>query len=251
MTATKKSTIQEFAAAQGWVLDPTKSVNTHFLAWGPSWESLSPAEKARYIKQDPNAFVKAAADGGTWKVQLEFNDGGKVLRAVELRYFDAAGVERVIGDPSDPFKTALSRTGYVSFGYNGNWPDNKVGLPGAWSIGSAILANPARYSGLSSSWLWDAARPATNDGPLRKQAEVLLADVELLVWLAAEKQFVTETRWAAERAAKERIAALKAQQPEGWNTLRQAARDIINAHGLDDHKALIEALVAAAAGVEV
>lgn len=242
MTPAKKSTIHEFAVAQGWVLDPTKTINT-WNGWG------RPSNEADYIKQDPNAFTKPAADGGTWKAQLKFNDGGKVLRAVELRYFDTAGVERVIGDPARPTITSLSRTSWARPGEKGNWPEND--LCARTNIGSAILANPARYSGLNESWLWEAARATTNDGPLRKQAEVLLADVELLVWLAAEMQFVTETRWAAERAEAKRIAELKAQEPEGWGALRRAARDVINAHGLNDHRALIEALVAAAGKVEV
>jgi hypothetical protein len=41
------------------------------------------------------------------------------------------------------------------------------------------------------------------------------------------------------------------RSPEGWDALRRAARDVVNAHGMDDHQALIDALIEAAANVEV
>lgn len=248
-TATKARTIHDVALDNGWTLDPTQTVDT-FRGYGYRWHEMSAEEKASYIKQDPNSFERPAADGGTWKVRFEFNEGrGHVLRAAHLRYFDADGVERVIG--SDDYKFALSGTSYAYYdpetdSRNGNWPGN----PNS-NIGAAVLANPNRYSGLSTSWLWEVTRNQTDDGPLRKSAALLLANPDLLVWLAAEAQYQAEVHWAAERAEKARIKALKDKLPEGWLELRQAARAIVNAHGLDDHQALIDALIEAAANVEV
>jgi len=226
-----------FAIDNGWVLDTSDKINT-FGGWG-SFNRLSPEDQARYIKQNPFAFIRPVANGGIWKVEFRFTSNGRI-RAAELRYFN--GNEQIIGQTDNDGRNSLSESGYA-YGDKGNWPGNP-----RCNIMPVRLFTPTPNN--SSCWLGDVTRG--EDNPLRKQVELLLTNPDLVVWLAAEYKFKVESRWAAERAEKDRVAALRNRpEPKGWFELHKAALAVTRSNGLSDHAALIDALINAAAGVDL
>lgn len=245
MAANTQNQLTEFAQAHGWVLDPTETINTYRSPWGYRWADMSDEEKASYIKQDPRAFMKSAAHGGTWKIQFVFTANGRIA-GVDVRYLDADGKPGVIGDYTQGSNSALSEGAYARSG-EGNWPPNERWVDGAINIGPARLFNETPNS--SESWIGSVLHEC---GTLRKKTEALLSDIEVVLWLAAESKHVTHLRWAAQEAERQRINELRRRPaPEGWTELHEAAMAITRADGLSDRQALIDAVVKAAAGVTV
>jgi hypothetical protein len=209
-----RTEILAFVAAKGWELDTTATIN-----WRGGWGSASKTV------QDPFAFRKVAADGGTWQAKLDFkvkddgywSSGNRTdnrLRGIELRKFAADGTEVNL-----PLRDRLLH-----------------GTPVALRL---INSDVARY--VSTSWLWEVTGEAGTS--IRKRAEKLFADPDLVVWLANEAEWnydeANRRAWALRRQEQElRDRPL----PEGWSTLSKAAQAIVNADGKSDPVALIAAL---------
>lgn len=139
----------EFATANGWEKDPT--------AQRPG------AGFGRQMEQDPYAFMKAADNGGSWRIKLDYRERGgswstsygNLLQQVGITYVDANG-ER-------PF---LKTVGWEHF------PDFILSRPGRYDL----------YNGL-----WAALGSGKPDRSLPKRAELFLKDPDLAMWLGAEK----------------------------------------------------------------
>jgi len=209
-----------FAATQGWEVDPAVTL-TERVGWGSS---------ERTTRQHPYALRKATSDGGYWAVLLDFRVRDTYrsstrfdnrLRAVELRRFDADGTEV--------------------------WLESIEADKFARNIGSAKMSTPTQNN--TGGWLYSVTHDAKGGGTLRKHAEILLTDVELAVWLAAERKVASNERWAAERRARELDRRQRATLPEGWSALRDVAWKVYRSDGKSDHAALLTALQNAIADV--
>ncbi|QAY13777.1 hypothetical protein SEA_ESSENCE_59 [Mycobacterium phage Essence] len=198
----------------GWEPDPRQTVTR-------SWSN-------RERVQDPHAFTKPAAHGGTWHIYLDYrnrssyrNNYDDTLRRVEVRHRNAEG------------EVTLQRE----------------------------LVRPDSY--YTSIPLWtatdDPAKP--NGGSLRERATRLVTDIDLVMWLAEEAQHRFELQARAEREHRERDRAERARPlpltPEGqqdwWrrkSEFKDAASKIWDADGKSDLAKLIVAARRALARVE-
>ncbi|QAY14000.1 hypothetical protein SEA_COLT_52 [Mycobacterium phage Colt] len=198
----------------GWEPDPRQTVTRN-------WSD-------RERVQDPHAFTKPAAHGGTWHIYLDYRNRSSyhqnyddTLRKVEVRHRDAEG------------EVTLQRT----------------------------LVRPDSY--YTSVPLWtatdDPAKP--NGGSLREHATLLVADVDLVMWLAEEVQHKFELQDRAERERRKQDRRERARPlpltPEGqqdWrrrkSEFKDAASKIWDADGKSDLAELIVAARRALARVE-
>ncbi|AON96821.1 hypothetical protein BI081_gp070 [Mycobacterium phage Tonenili] len=198
----------------GWEPDPRQTVTR-------SWSN-------RERVQDPHAFTKPAAHGGTWHIYLDYRNRSSyhqnyddTLRKVEVRHRDAEGEmdERSTLDRPDTFRTFIA--------------------------------------------LWEAtADPAKkNGGTLRDRATLLVADVDLVMWLAAEithkhalEMKAESDRREQDRRERDRPLPLTPEGQKSWwevkRSLYDAADHIYKSDGKSDLAALIVAARRALARVE-
>ena len=213
-TTNARTQLLDFVVASGWKLDETENTVANRSVWGTP-ERI----------QHPHAFVKAAAHGGVWKIKLDYRNrssysGGfdNVLRGVEVRHiFDGSEV--------------------ALFPYNWNAPK------GSGYIHAAKLANSDKAKHLATSWIWNVTYGPTGSATLRQRAEMLIANPDLVIWLASEAKHQDAVR-SAERLAARRAdtEARNRPMPEGWAELAKAARAVFYADGKSDPVALIAAL---------
>lgn len=219
-----RTEILAFVAAKGWELDTTATINRRG-GWGSESQTV----------QDPFAFRKAAADGGTWQVKLDFkvkddgywSSGNRTdnrLRGVEVRKFAADGT---------PVNLPLEDRRL----YNGN------PLP-------LRLVNSDASISIATSWLWEVTGEDEVNLTLRKRAEKLFADPELVVWLAQEAEHQYNLALRREWAERRREQELRERPlPEGWDELVKVARQVVKADGLTDTAELLAQLSAATVAV--
>jgi hypothetical protein len=216
---TTKTTAQDklidFANANGWKLDTTVIINT-FSGWG-SFSKLEPEVQAKYLKQHPFMFRRAAADGGTWQVELDYRNksdyGGRFgnrLHGAFVRYFDAEGKQK--------------------------------NLP----VSSFQLKKPTIYS--DQSHLYKVTGDA--DEAISKHVERLLAGPEVAVWLAVESEVLQRQQWRKEAEARAIERELRERPlPEGWGELASVAYEVAKADGMTNTADLIARLSAATVAV--
>ena len=157
----------ELVEANGWILDNDATVAVKY---------------GRERKQDPYAFMKNAAHGGTWHIQLNYmnNTGWSTsyderLRGVTVSYRNADG-------DLEP------KSSWGIFGGN---------------VGT--LKKPGNYDGFNGLWV------ALGPGSLRERAEKLVRFPELAVWLTMETrhEHKLEIKAADEARQREREARAK------------------------------------------
>lgn len=198
----------------GWEPDPRQTVTR-------SWSN-------RERVQDPHAFTKPAAHGGTWHIYLDYRNRSSyhqnyddTLRRVEVRHRDAEG------------EVTLQRT----------------------------LVRPDSFRTFIALWEATADPAKKNGGTLRDRATLLVADVDLVAWLAEEVQHRIELQDRAERERREQDRRERARPlpltPEGqqdwWrrkSEFKDAASKIWDADGKSDLAELIVAARRALARVE-
>lgn len=210
MTTKTKTTARErlinFAHAQGWELNPLRTI------W--EWDT---APDTRV--QHPTAFRKSDGEGGFWEIELDYSlatsfGEGNRLRVVRIGHRDAEGNLQAIGSRESDSTVPLSAD------YADGWP-------------GSLSAN-----------LWAVTSGVTGTNTLRGRAELLLANLPLALWLAEEAVYQRRERVAAERRARQEREALR-QRPlditvdrNEWNTLvsklDQASRTLRWADGLTD-----------------
>lgn len=214
----------EFVKAHGWELDPEARRT------GPGF--------GRGLEQDPFAFTKAADNSGTWKIKLDYRERGgswstsygNLLQRVEIKYFDADGKR--------PF---LKTEG---------WEHNP----------DFILSRPGKYD--SYNGLWVALGSGKPDRSLPKRAELLVRDIDLVIWLGAEKDYEEQVRQDVKTQARREDAVLRSRPlpitiPEGqyyWDDgtfknlvhqLVDAAKEVESADGKSDLPKLVADVSAA------
>lgn len=227
--------IVDAAIEAGWALDITAISNTY----GYRFDQLEAERRASYLVQHPFKFVRPSADGGTWKITLDYasreynnyGNGGfnKTLKGAKLTHVEADGTET-------GFSSELSA--YAAYRAYGQEPTEIVMQP----------TSTASYS--STNWVWDAA--LVGEGySMRDRVEALLLDPERTVAKAVELMAASKARKAAQEAAREaEQAARRRPLPAGWDELQEAAKAVSKADGVSDHAALLVALKAAVAAVE-
>jgi len=203
-----RTQLLDFVVASGWKLDETKTT----LA--PGWNSWN--SNPEHV-QHPHCFVKAAAHGGVWQIKLDYTNrssynGGydNILRVVEVRHiFDGSEV--------------------ALFPYNWNAPERS-----GW-IQAAKLENSDKAKYVSTSWLWNVTYGPTGSATLRQRAEMLIANPDLVIWLAAEAKHQQAVLLAEHQAARQAdIEARQRPMPEGWAELKKAAYAVERADGKSD-----------------
>jgi hypothetical protein len=224
--------------ALGWTLDPTAVHNTY--GWG--LDRLDPARRPEFLVQHPFTFVKVAADGGTWTLVLDYvsreyshygrRGFSKTLKGAKLTHTAADGTQT---------RYPASLSAYI--------PTTSIGDRG--NSTEVVLEKQSTASYAATNWIWQATRDEDGGYTLRTQVERLATNPELVLWIAAELQNARKVREAEAEARRKADDAAKARPlAPSWGTLRQAARDIVNANGKSDAVALLEALKAAVALVE-
>lgn len=204
----------EFAERHGWLLDITAVRHIH--RWKTGTE-----------QQDPNQFVRAANDdlGGVWHVLLDYEVVGDPDAYQPIRKWDNTLRAVQIWHSSDVDDSGVRKAYYELRNYH--------------------------QSNTSVSLLWDMTDRA--DGkfkPLRKRAEELLRDPDLLMWCAAERRAGVAFQRQLEREAREErdrqrrrplpITLSKSEWRTTGDKLRRVAGDITNADGLTDLHSLIK-----------
>lgn len=219
-----------FVTDHGWELDPDETIYT-----GSSWTRQDQRLPAEY-KQNPFAFRRPAKHGGTWKIELDYTDRSSSdygyrrstdnrLRKVEVRYFDAEGTEVRLFTTGRHF--SMER------------------------IHPVLLTNTDVSTWQSTSWIWKVTYGPTGTATLRKRAEMLVADPDLVIWLAAEAQALDHQKFLEREAARRAdIEARRRPLPEGWDALKRAAVAVERADGKTDVLAVLDSLRAALEAVE-
>jgi hypothetical protein len=226
---TGQQSLIDTAIAAGWTLDLTAIENTY--SWHGSFSNLPVADRVRYLEQHPFTFVKPAADGGCWVVELDYRD--REFSYSSRRSFNktlkGARLSRIAPDGMKiEFEDALS--GYASRNY-----DNLL-----------VLEKQSTASYASVNWVY-----AVTTGTMRDRVTQLLQDPAAVVQRAADAMKARKLADAAEMAEYNRQQELKRRpMPEGWSELKSAARAVVNADGISDTAALLVALKAAVAAVE-
>ena len=207
-TATQQELV-DFILSRGWTLDTSKTVNT-FRGWG--FSKLAEDEQARYLEQNPFAFIRTGSDGG--------------IQTLRLIY------------PSDyaPFGKTLREAHFT-------WA-----VPGTDRVRRSVVRQPRSHHG--PNHLWEALAVTGPKTPIRQRVARFVADPEKAIAQAEELQ--ETFRVAQEKAMLARIADREARAtvPEGWEALKAAAKAVAASDGLSDHGALLDALKAAVAAVE-
>lgn len=218
MTTTTKTTVREqlldFVLSQGWEPDPDKTVWSAYSAYGYGHS----ADAVRI--QDPHAFRKPAANGGTWHLELDYNVKSEFhktdnrLRHVYIELTDAEGRRVSIGAQKHNTRVALTTD---------------------WST---------YYTSSFVYQLGVATSGPTGQNTLRQRAQIIVANPELVLWLAEEGRVNYELRRAEERRRREEETKLRKRplditvEPIEWKSLASklddAARTVRLADGLTD-----------------
>lgn len=223
-------------ADNGWVLDPSETVRK--LIQRSNYATRTEATYADV--QDPNAFVKNAAHGGTWHIRLDYSSSSysysrrnAVLKAVQVTYKNELGpVDIQLGD------------GYRNRGIR--------------------LANTDKSRWDGTSYLWEALKWKSNGDvrSLRDAADLFFKNPDLAIWLAIEEThkanikhwLQAKDRWETS-VAKARPLPVTIDMPSqfgdgneyyrkgGWHdlttTLKSVAYKIENADGRSDLPQLV------------
>lgn len=225
MTTKTKTTARErlinFALSQGWELNPLRQKA------GFAGINLTPV-------QDPNAFRKSDGEGGFWEITLDYSMATSLresnrLRQVSIGHRDANGQLQVIGRESANITTV-----WLSADYADGWP------------------------GSINAHIWNVTHGVTSN-TLRQRAELLFANLPLVLWLAEESNFLLrKKRAAAEQARKEKEALRRRPlditvEKDEWRTLvrelDQASHALRWADGLTDLPASLADLEEAVAKI--
>lgn len=216
------------ALSDGWELDLTAILNSS----SGRFSAYTPEQRVTYLSQNPFQFVKPAADGGRWEVELDYTsrDYGwygphfnSTLKGAKLRRYAADGSQVM-------FSPALS--GWASGG----------------SQGDLILERQSTAGWASTNYV----TAVTSGKTLRDQVISLLNDPEAVATRAVEARDAAEAKEAVRNAEIERIRELKKRPlPAGWDALQEAAQAVAEADGLSDTEALLAALKGAVASVEL
>ena len=216
MTTTTKTTVREqlldFVRAQGWEPDPDKTVWSAYNAYRYGHS----ADAVRI--QDPHAFRKPAANGGTWHLELDYNVKSEFhktdnrLRHVYIELTDAEGKRVSIGAQKHNTRVALTTD---------------------WST---------YYTSSFVYQLGVATSGPTGQNTLRQRAQIIVANPELVLWLAEEGRVNYELRVAEERRRREEETKARKRplditiERSEWDTLTSALRNaavaLNGAHGL-------------------
>lgn len=213
MTTTTKTNAREqliaFILSQGWELDPNQTVWDGQGSWYSSQDRV----------QDPHAFRKPAADGGTWTLSLDYNVRTSYrgvtdnrLRGVTLRLRDAEGRLAQIGKNSyNDYVRLDPRTG-----------DN--------------LASSLTYQ------LWAVLGGTNGTNSLRQRIELLAAAPATALWLAEENRQARLERLAEQRRQREEeakarkrpldITVGRSEWDRQTDALYRAVNALHGAHGL-------------------
>ena len=224
---TGQQALIDIAIEAGWVLDLTAIENTHSFG---SYASLPLADRVRYLKQHPFTFVKPAADGGSWVVELDYRDREfSYYRRDFNKTLKGARLSRIAPDGMKvEFEDRLS--GHASRNY-----DNL-----------AVLEKQSTASYASVNWLY-----AVTTGTMRDRVAQLLQDPAAVIQQAADAMNRRKLADIAEMAEWNRQQELKRRPlPAGWDELKTAARRVVDANGTTDTAAVLVALKAAVAAVE-
>lgn len=188
----KREQMLAYVHNHGWVLDTSATIS----------------KRRGEMVQDPLAFVRPAADGGTWHLSLDYQVADSwtyrtdnILRGLTLRHSSTMGETR-----GRQRKYELLNTGQKDYDPHGLWE-----VTGRNTEGLNMV-----------------------DAQLRRRAERVIADPDLVVWLSEEKRYADVERMReAERARKERWekrrarnAALTVDNDEFISLARQI-RDVL------------------------
>lgn len=215
------------AIAAGWVLDLTAIENTYTYG---SYSKLPLADRVRYLAQHPFTFVKPAADGGSWVIELDYRDREfSYYRRDFNKTLKGARLSRIAPDGMKvEFDDQLS--GFASRNY-----DNL-----------AVLEKQSTASYASVNWFY-----AVTTGTMRDRVAQMLQDPAAVIQRAADAMNRRKLADIAEMAEWNRQQELKRRPlPEGWDALKTAARRVVDANGVTDTAAVLAALKAAVAAVE-
>lgn len=178
--ATKQDAREKFlqiVRENGWKPDTTATVATSSRRLG------SRDERA----QDPHAFIKNAADGGTWRIDLDYSvssgsgyfrstRNGSTLRRLTLRYLPVGSSTETLDD------------GRVRLPYIDPLTNDDHSQLSRWSRHDNVLFQPSDHnkpSALYEALDREGAKPLT----LRQRAELVVKDPDTAAWLAAEQRY--------------------------------------------------------------
>lgn len=216
----------------GWTLDTTA---VRIDCWG-RFDRMEEDRRVQSLQQHPFVFVRPAADGGWWELELDYVSRDYGYSSSSSRSFNkallGAKLKRFTAEADQvEFESALS--GYPSY------PE-----------GAAILQRQSTAGYASTNWVTAVASDNGRE-TLRAQVLALATDPETVLWLAAERMHnETLALLAARQAYQEAQEARRRPLPEGWDELKTAARAVAKADGLTDLEAVTTALKAALAAVE-
>lgn len=195
---------------------------------------------------DPNVWVRPAAHGGTWRIELDYrNRSGYTsddkVRGAWIAYVasDAEWIEPGNGYPSHQ-RTA--RPGQDQ-GYRG---DGR-GL---------LIKNFGQHQGYPADWVLNALLQKDETRTLRERIEAFASNPDLAIWLACERCELRQEQERLRRQALEdereaRRRPVPVTDPEAFSAAAQkarfAARDLDSANGLTtlaDIQALVSTLEA-------
>lgn len=216
------------AVANGWTLDTTAILNT-YGGYG-NFARYTAEQRASYLVQHPFTFVKPAADGGTWTVELDYADR-------DYSYYGSRGFNATLKGARLSYTAADGKVRFFDHAVSGY----------ANSRGELVLEKQSVAGWASVNYVTQV----TPGDTLRDKVASLLENPDVVAWLAVEAQFKATQAERAARAEEERIRELKSRPlPAGWNALQVVAAQVAKADGMSDTEALLSALKAAVAAVE-
>jgi hypothetical protein len=226
----------DFVKEQGWELDPDKQL-TSTRGFGK--------DRTEVKRQDPYAFRKAAAHGGTWMIKLDYTESGgysyattgNTLRRLMVTYRAGAGEPTM-----DPITNEEIEQSYVRYNH------------------TITLRKPGNYDPFNAFWeALEHGDDAAKDATLKERAEKIVRNPDLAVWLAAAARFEHKEAIKRSREAARIDRELRSRPmpvlvtTDGYNSdwkqltraLQEAATDLNKADGKSDLPRLVaEAYVA-------
>jgi hypothetical protein len=203
----------EVVKTNGWILDTTARRSSNRFG--------------RETVQDPDVFVKPAADGGTWKIRLNYRNNSTkwettyddILRGVTIAHYDAEG------KPS---------------------PEPK--FPGQRDQNIGVLQRPGKYDRFNGLWEALGGDPKPKMPTLVQRAEMIVKDIETAVYLGYEANHHHDMERAEEHRQKKIEDELRSQKlpvtvaQGGWNSewngitglIKMAAGRVADADGKSD-----------------
>lgn len=231
MTSSTKKTLRqemlEIVRANGWVLD------TSVMTSGNNWSTQ--------YNQDLHAFIKEAAHGGQWQIKLDYevkgsysNTIGDRLQGIKIRYIAP-------GTPTEEFTYGAYRSALDSKGRQEAREARRVVTvqrPAEYinplaidtdnemiRSGQVVLKGQSKYDDSQETAIWRATgRDETgeiyyakggNARTLRQRAEILVRNIDLAIWVAAEIQYNDRVRRQQQLDARKLDAQERARNPHG------------------------------------